>query len=148
MRALAVTSVTLDGEVVICGANGVSQFDRMRAVFGRHGSREAFLYAFDILELDGKDLRRERWDTRRGHLADVLRARVDGVRLCEHIADADGAVVFRAACTMGLEGIVAKRRNSRYRSGRRRDWIKVKNMAHPAIERAMLIALSKRQRPR
>jgi len=41
---------------------------------------------------------------------------------------------------MGLEGIVAKRRDSRYHSGRSRDWI---NMAHPAIERAMLIALSK-----
>ena len=43
-------------------------------------------------------------------------------------------------------GIVAKRRDSRYRSGRCREWIKVKNPAHPAIERAMLIALSKRAR--
>jgi ATP-dependent DNA ligase len=56
--------------------------------------------------------------------------------------------VFRQACTMGLEGIAAKRRDSRYRSGRCRDWIKTKNIAHPAIERAMLIALSKRQRKR
>jgi ATP-dependent DNA ligase len=48
----------------------------------------------------------------------------------------------------GLEGIVAKRRDSRYRSGRCRGWIKIKNMAHPAIERAMLIALSKRQQLR
>jgi ATP-dependent DNA ligase len=55
----------------------------------------------------------------------------------------DGAVVFRQACVMGLERIVAKRRDSRYHSGRSRDWIKIKNMAHPAIERAMLIALSK-----
>jgi ATP-dependent DNA ligase len=45
---------------------------------------------------------------------------------------------------MGLEGIVAKRRDSHYRSGRCREWIKIKNRAHPAIERAMLIALSKR----
>jgi ATP-dependent DNA ligase len=45
---------------------------------------------------------------------------------------------------MGLEGIVAKRRDNRYRSGRCRDWIKIKNMAHPAIERAILIVLSKR----
>ena len=65
------------------------------------------------------------------------------IRLNEHI---EGAVVFRQACVMGLEGIVAKRRDSRYRSGRCRDWIKIKNIAHPAIERAMLIALSKRQR--
>jgi ATP-dependent DNA ligase len=145
MRALPVTSVTLDGEVVICGADGVSQFDRMRAVFGRHGSREAFLYAFDLLELNGQELRGKRWDHRRALLAGLLTGTEEGIRLCEHIEAADGAVVFRAACNMGLEGIVAKRRDSRYRSGRCRDWIKIKNMAHPAIERAMLIALSKRR---
>ena len=145
LRALPVTSVTLDGEVVICGADGVSQFDRMSTVFGRRGSREAFLYAFDILELDGQDLRGKRWDARRALLARLLTGTSEGIRLCEHIEDADGAVVFRAACNMGLEGIVAKRRDSRYRSGRRRDWVKIKNIAHPAIERAMLIALSKRQ---
>jgi ATP-dependent DNA ligase len=49
---------------------------------------------------------------------------------------------------MGLQGIVAKRRDSRYRSGRCRDWIKIKNIAHPAIERAMLIALSKQRQRR
>jgi len=54
--------------------------------------------------------------------------------------------VYRRALPQGLEGIVAKRRDSRYRSGRCRDWIKVKNIAHPAIERAMLIALSERRR--
>ena len=60
-----------------------------------------------------------------------------GIRLNEHIEDVDGAVVFRQACVMGLEGIVAKRRDSRYRSGRCQEWIKIKNPAHPAIERAM-----------
>jgi bifunctional non-homologous end joining protein LigD len=54
--------------------------------------------------------------------------------------------VFRQACVMGLEGIVAKHRDSRYRSGRCRDWVKIKNKEHPAIERAMLIARSKRVR--
>jgi bifunctional non-homologous end joining protein LigD len=146
MRAFPVTSVTLDGEVVICGTDGVSQFDRMSVVFGRRGSREAFLYAFDLLELDGQNLRGKRWDDRRALLADLVGPRGDGVRLCEHIADADGAVAFRAACNMGLERIVAKRRDSRYRSGRCRDWVKIKNIAHPAIERAMLIALSKQRR--
>jgi bifunctional non-homologous end joining protein LigD len=147
MRAFPVTSVTLDGEVVICGADGVSQFDRMPAVFGRHGSRDAFLYAFDLLELDGQELRGKRWDHRRELLTQLLTGADDGIRLCEHIEDTDGAVVFRAACNMGLEGIVAKRRDSRYRSGRCQDWVKIKNIAHPAIERAMLIALSKGRRP-
>jgi len=56
--------------------------------------------------------------------------------------------VYRRALPQGLEGIVAKRRDSRYRYGRCRDWVKVKNMAHPAIERAILIALSKRRQRR
>ena len=148
LRALPIRSVILDGEGVICGSDGVSDFDRMRAVFGRTGSPDAFLYAFDVLESDGRDLRAQRWDVRRALLTQLLDHCQDGIRLSEHIADADGAIVFRQACVMGLEGIVAKRRDSRYRSGRCRDWIKIKNIAHPAIERAMLIALSKRQRNR
>jgi bifunctional non-homologous end joining protein LigD len=144
MRALPTRSVTLDGEVVICAADGRSQFERMRLAVSRDGSPDAFLYAFDVLELDGRDLRDEPWARRRALLVQLLADAEPGIRLCEHIEDVDGAVVFRAACTMGLEGVVAKRRDSRFRSGRSRDWIKVKNMAHPAIERAMLIALSKR----
>ena len=80
-------------------------------------------------------------------MARACQRRKTPIRLNEHIEGVEGAVVFRAACTMGLEGIVAKRRDSRYHLGRSRDWIKIKNMAHPAIERAMLIALSKRRRP-
>jgi bifunctional non-homologous end joining protein LigD len=148
MQALAVTSATIDGEGVICGADGKSDFDRMRACFSRHGAPEAFLYAFDLLELDGRDLRSEPWAHRRALLEQILAASPPGIQLCEHIEDVDGAVVFRAACNMGLEGIVAKRRDSRYRSGRCREWIKIKNPAHAAIERAMLIALSKRRQVR
>ena len=144
LRALPVRSVILDGEGVICGPDGVSDFDRMRAVFSRKGSPDVFLYAFDVLELDGRDLRAQSWDARRALLTQLLDRCQDGLRLSEHVADTDGAVVFRQACVMGLEGIVAKRRDSRYRSGRCREWIKVKNRAHPAFERAMLIALSKR----
>src|SRR6476469_1014319 len=71
--ALPARSVTLDGEVVICGPDGRSDFDRMRAVFGRHGAPEAFLYAFDLLELDGLDLRGEPWHLRRAALTALLR---------------------------------------------------------------------------
>jgi bifunctional non-homologous end joining protein LigD len=53
--------------------------------------------------------------------------------LHKHIEDVDGAVVFGQACVMGLEGIVAKRRDSRYRSGRCREWIKVKTAALTAM---------------
>jgi ATP-dependent DNA ligase len=132
--------VILDGEGVICGPDGVSDFDRMRGMFSRKGSSDVFLYAFDVLELDGRDLRAQRWDERRSLLTQLLDRCPDGIRLSEHVADADGAAVFQQACVMGLEGIVAKRRDSRYRSGRCREWIKVKNRAHPAFERAMPIA--------
>jgi bifunctional non-homologous end joining protein LigD len=146
LHALPVRSVVLDGEGAICGPDGKSDFDAMRACFSRHGTPEAFLYAFDVLQLDGQDMRRRPWAGRREALERLLAGAGDGIRLCEHIQDVDGAVVFRQACVMGLEGIVAKRRDSHYRSGRCREWIKIKNPAHPAIERAMLIALSKRAR--
>jgi bifunctional non-homologous end joining protein LigD len=81
MRAFPVASVTLDGEVVICGTDGVSQFDRMSTVFGRRGSREAFLYAFDILELDGQELRGKWWDHRRALLVQLLAGANEGIRL-------------------------------------------------------------------
>ena len=103
----------------------------MRACFSRHGAPQAFLYAFDVLELDGQDMRRRPWAGRREALERLLPGAGDGIRLCEHIQDVDGAVVFRQACVMGLEGIVAKRRDSRYRSGRCCEWIKIKNPAHP-----------------
>jgi bifunctional non-homologous end joining protein LigD len=99
-----------------------------------------------VLELDGRDLRNESWARRRALLEQPLADADSGIQLCEHIEDVDGAVVFRQACVMGLEGIVAKRRDSRYRSGRCGEWIKIKNPAHPAIERAMLIAMSNRAR--
>ena len=68
LRVLPVTSATLDGEGVICGPDGKSDFDRMRACLSRNGTREAFLYAFDPLELDGHDLRDESCHVRQAAL--------------------------------------------------------------------------------
>jgi len=146
LQGLPVRSVALDGEGVICGSDGKSEFDRMRACFSRQGAPDAFLYAFDVLEIDGRDMRNDSWARRRDVLVRLLADADPGIRVNDHIENVDGTVVFRQACVMGLEGIVAKRRDSRYRSGRCREWIKIKNPAHPAIERAMLIALSKRER--
>jgi bifunctional non-homologous end joining protein LigD len=148
LSSLRVTSVTIDGEGIVCGPDGVSDFDMLRAAVSRKGCREAFLYAFDLLELDGQDLRREPWETRRATLASLLRRAADGIRLCEHLDSTDGETVFLHACRMGLEGIVAKRRDAPYRSGGCADWIKVKNPEHPARARAELIVLSKRRQAR
>jgi bifunctional non-homologous end joining protein LigD len=60
-----------------------------------------------------------------------------GIRLCEHIEDTDGAIVFLHACKLGLEGIIAKRRDRPYRSGRTTDWLKIRNPSAPAVTRLL-----------
>jgi bifunctional non-homologous end joining protein LigD len=135
LRALPVTSIVIDGEAVVCRPDGVADFDLLRAAVGRNGSRAAFLYAFDLLELDGRDLRAKSWDDRREALTSLLRGCEHGIRLSEYLDGADGETVFEHACKLGLEGIVAKRRDRPYRSGRSADWIKVKNPDAPAVTR-------------
>jgi bifunctional non-homologous end joining protein LigD len=137
LQALHVKSVTLDGEGVACGEGGVSDFDRLRAAVGRMGSRDAILMAFDLLEIDGEDLRRCEWHVRRATLRSLLKRSGLGIRLSEHLEGGDGATVFAHACKLGLEGIVAKRRDRPYRSGRSPDWIKVKNPDAPAAIRVL-----------
>jgi bifunctional non-homologous end joining protein LigD len=139
LRSLPVKSVTLDGEGVVCDANGVSDFELLRAELSRNGSRVPFLYAFDVLELDGRDLRASPWHERRIELTNLLAALYTGrgIQLSEHLATTDGDTIFRHACAMGLEGIVAKRRDRPYRSGRTPDWVKVKNPNAPAATRVI-----------
>jgi bifunctional non-homologous end joining protein LigD len=135
MLALPVRAATIDGEGVVCNERGVSDFDKLRSAVSRRGSRAAFLFAFDLLELDGRDLRREPWTVRRETLASLLLKAGAGVRLSEHIEGTDGATIFAHACAMGLEGIIAKRRDRPYRSGRSPDWVKVKNPEAPGATR-------------
>jgi bifunctional non-homologous end joining protein LigD len=97
-------------------------------------STPSFLYAFDLIELNGDDLRREPLEVRKATLASLLAKGLLGLRLNEHI-EADGPTVFAHACKMGLEGIVSKRKGSPYRSGRSADWLKMKNPAAPAGKR-------------
>jgi bifunctional non-homologous end joining protein LigD len=89
-------------------------------------------YAFDLIELDGDELRCETLHIRKATLASLLKRAAPGLRLNEHI-EADGATVFAHACQMGLEGIVSKRKASSYRSGRSPDWLKSKNPASEAV---------------
>ena len=93
-----------------------------------------FLYAFDLIELNGDDLRRDPLEVRKAKLASVLAKAGPGMRFNEHI-EGDGPTVFAHACKLGLEGIVSKRLGSPYRSGRSQHWIKSKNPAAPAVKR-------------
>jgi bifunctional non-homologous end joining protein LigD len=124
--------VHIDGEAVACSDDGVPSFDRIR--YRRHDA-SVFLYAFDLIELNGDDLRREPLEVRKATLASVLAKAAAGLRLNEHLEHEDGAIVFRHACQMGLEGIVSKRRGSIYRSGKCKDWLKFKNPDAPAVKR-------------
>ena len=87
--------MTLDGEGVACGPNGVTNYELLRAALGRPAEREVFLYAFDLLELDGHDLRREPWSERRAKLARLLRGAGHGVELSDHMEGNDGEAAFR-----------------------------------------------------
>jgi bifunctional non-homologous end joining protein LigD len=78
---------------------------------------------------------------RKATLASVLAKAAPGLRLNEHI-EADGPTVFAHACKMGLEGIVSKRKDSAYRSGRSPDWLKSKNPACAAAKRLLEMALT------
>jgi bifunctional non-homologous end joining protein LigD len=92
------------------------------------------MWAFDIIELNGDDLRREMLKRRKVALGKQLARAGSGVQLNEHL-EAEGPVVFDHACRMGLEGIVSKRKASWYQSGRTRDWLKSKNPQAPAVTR-------------
>jgi len=138
MRALPGRSATIDGEAVICRPDGLSDFDALRLALARGDAPGAFLYAFDLLELDGQDVRRQPWEARRKALTRLLQRSPPGLQVSEHMdGQEDGRAVFRAACELGLEGIVSKKRTAPYRSGRSPDWIKVKNPSAPAVTRVL-----------
>ena len=88
-----------------CDERGLADFQVLRR---RQNEARAFLYAFDLLELDGTDMRREPIEVRKATLASILRKSRPGVRLNEHLEHPDGHVVFHHACTLGAEGIVSK----------------------------------------
>jgi bifunctional non-homologous end joining protein LigD len=128
---LPVRSCLIDGEAIVCDENGLAVFDLIR----RHGALASAVHcAFDLLELDGRDLRREPIEKRRALLAKLLNGQQTSIVLNE-VYEEDGAIVFREACRLGCEGIVSKRVGSPYRSGRSPHWLKIKNPKAPAVIR-------------
>ena len=121
----------IDGEAVVCDDNGVASFDRIRH---RRHDGDTFLYAFDLIELNGDDMRRDPLEVRKATLRCMLAQAGLGLRFNEHL-EGDGPTVFAHACKMGLEGIVSKRKDSMYRSGRSPDWLKMKNPEALAVKR-------------
>jgi bifunctional non-homologous end joining protein LigD len=121
----------IDGEAVVLDAEGRSDFGMLQQSLGASGRKagnrasDALLYAFDLIYLDGHDLRGVEYRSRRHLLEDALGDQQSAIRLSEEL-DADPEILLDHACRLGLEGIVGKHRDQPYRSGRTGDWVKVK----------------------
>jgi bifunctional non-homologous end joining protein LigD len=125
--------LVLDGELVVLDEHGKPQFERLRrrALLKKHTSVEhaasvepAAIFAFDILSLRGKDIRKLALVKRKAALENILRDS-QRIRPVQHIGEM-GTRLYEAACSLGLEGIVAKRADAPYSAGRSRDWIKIR----------------------
>lgn len=123
----------IDGEICVLDVQGISDFD---ALHSNRRNEEAQLYAFDVIALDGEDLREEPLHARKARLDKLLKGRPQGIFVAPFEPGEIGPGLFEAACRMGLEGLVSKHRQRRYRP-RTCDWVKVKNRKHPAFARVM-----------
>ena len=129
VATLPVRSCVIDGEAIACDQSGLAVFELVR--HQRRGV-DVVLCAFDLLELDGKDMRHVLIEDPKLGLANLLRQPHKGIAFNEHYSG-EGAIIFKHACALGCEGIVSKRLGSPYRSGRSPNWVKLKNPNAPAV---------------
>lgn len=119
-------SALIDGEAVVRDGEGRSDFGRLQDAIAE-GKGEIVYYAFDLLSLDGEDLRRKPLVDRKARLAKLLDGQPAGgpIFYSDHVVG-HGAETFARACEMNLEGIISKRADAPYRSERTKGWLKVK----------------------
>src|SRR6476660_5927766 len=134
-RKIRKTQFIVDGEAVVLGVDGISDFN---ALHSRKHDHQVQLYAFDCLAYAGDDLRRLPLHLRKTNLAQLLRGRAEGIFVAPFEQGEIGPELFEAACRMGLEGLVSKHRERVYRPGRCEHWLKVKNRQHPAYSRVLV----------
>ena len=120
------TSMILDGEVVYLGSDGRTNFQSLQNVIGRSDDRALSYCAFDILYLDGYDLRPVPFEDRKAILKRIVEAYDASQVLYSDYICGDGQLVFEKAAQLGAEGIVSKRSQSKYVAGRTDVWLKVK----------------------
>jgi bifunctional non-homologous end joining protein LigD len=126
VATLTVETAWLDGEAVVLGDNGIPDFNALQNAFDKTGTEGITYFVFDLLYLDGRDLRASPLHERRAMLEALFEGRVqDRVRLTDTFKT-DGNSLLQSACKMGLEGIIAKRLDAPYRSTRSDTWQKVK----------------------
>jgi bifunctional non-homologous end joining protein LigD len=125
LEALPVDQLWLDGCLVALDERGVSDSLKLRECMNAGDDTPLRYFAFDLLHLDGTDLRAVPLEDRKRALLALLRsvgAEEGRVRYADHV-EAKGSDVLRRACKLGLEGIVSKRAESAYRSGTSNDWL-------------------------
>ena len=126
LEALPAKTALLDGEVIVLDERGISSFAALQAAFQEGAAHALHYYVFDLLHLDGHSLRTLPLTERKTLLADLVTGLDDdAVRLSEHVRD-EKAAIFDEICRHGAEGIVSKRADSLYVSGRSASWVKVK----------------------
>jgi len=132
VAALPAETALLDGELVVENDKGVSSFSLLQTDLKQDRSDRFVYWVFDLLYLDGRDLTELPLVERKAALEGLLKKTHGGaIRYAEHF-DADGPAIFKHACEMDLEGIVSKRRDAPYRSGRSENFIKAK--CHDELE--------------
>ena len=122
---LAGQAAILDGELIVEGPAGASDFSALQADLSAGRSDRFRLYLFDLLYLDGADLRGLPLEERKARLAALLKGAQEPIRFSEHFVE-DGEIMLQHACRLSLEGIVSKRLDGRYPAGRSGAWIKSK----------------------
>ncbi|MBZ9769920.1 DNA ligase D [Mesorhizobium sp. CA6] len=117
----------IDGEIVVLADSGISSFPLLQADLSARRADRFVYYVFDLMRLDGKDLRREPLVERKQALAELLGQQPEhsALRFSDHFHE-PGKVMLQHVCRMGLEGVVSKRADAPYRSGRGLSWIKSK----------------------
>jgi bifunctional non-homologous end joining protein LigD len=131
VEMLAARSCIIDGELIASREDSLADFELLRY---RRRDAAVTLVAFDLIEIDRCDLRREAIERRKAELVRLLDGCRPGIVL-NAVFHEPGPIVFEYACKLGCEGIVSKRRGSRYIAGRTEHWLKVKNPAAPAVRR-------------
>lgn len=125
LGALVCANALIDGEAVVLREGGSTSFSALQNALSEGETSAIVFYAFDLLFLDGADLRGEPFLSRKARLEALLPDNDGPVKFSEHF-DEPGNTMLRHACRMGLEGVVSKRIDAPYRSGRTGDWIKSK----------------------
>jgi bifunctional non-homologous end joining protein LigD len=127
VKELPAKQALIDGEVCLVLPNGITSFQALQGVLKQHPRRDLVYIAFDLLHLDGRELSTLPLEERKAILAELVgEVPPDMIVRYSHHFEGDGSEVLREACRMGLEGIVSKRRDLPYESGRNRNWLKTK----------------------